>query len=69
MTTKRETRIRAMIDSPAGPPTEVVLADCLFGSAATVTEEVQGEVPRLKPEVIALFLGRHAQSQHPWERS
>ncbi len=27
MTTKREALIRAMMDSPAGPPTEDVLAD------------------------------------------
>lgn len=84
MTTKREARIRAMKDGPAGPPAEDVLAvgaafttiqvegeesDLVwFGSAATVTDEVQAEVARLKRDIIRLFLGRHAQSQHTWGR-
>lgn len=82
MTTKPEARIRAMKEGPASPPAEDVLVagatftiiqvegeewDLVwFGSAATVTDEVQAQVARLKREIIRLFLGRHAQSQHTW---
>jgi hypothetical protein len=85
MTTKPEARIRAMKDGPASPPAEDVLAvgaaftaiqvegeewdRVWFGPAATVTDEVQAEVASLKREIIRLFLGRHAQSQHTWGRS
>jgi hypothetical protein len=70
MTTKREARIRAMIEDPAGPPAADVLAlGATFTIVLVESEEwdlvwFPAEVTPLKREIIRLFLDRNAQSQH-----
>ena len=72
MTTKREARIRAMMEGPAGPPAADVLAPGATFTIVLVEGEewdlvwFQAEVAPLKREIVKLLLDRHTQSQHTW---